>query len=85
VTVGSLSGSTVMGITLFWLLLYGGVVVLSLLPEPYPSPERMLGRLKFVLRGQYDPGLVTEVVAASVVLSGAAAVVGLVGFSRKDV
>jgi hypothetical protein len=85
VTVGSLSGSTVMGITLFWLLLYGGIVVLSLLPEPYPSPERLLGRLKFVLRGEYDPGLVTEVVAAAAVLSGAAAVVGLVGFGRKDV
>jgi ABC-2 type transport system permease protein len=85
VTVGALSNGTVMGITLFWLLLYGGIVLLSLLPDPYPTPDRMLGRLKFVLRGQYDPALVSEVVTASLVLSAAAAVVGLAGFGRKDV
>jgi len=85
VTVGALSNGTVMGITLFWLLLYGGIVLLSLLPDPYPTPDKMLGRLTFVLRGQYDPGLVTEVVTASLVLSAAAAVVGLAGFGRKDV
>jgi hypothetical protein len=85
VTVGALSSGTVIGITLFWLLLYGGMVLLSLLPEPYPTPERMLARLRFVLRGQYDPALVTQVVVAGLALSAAAAVVGLVGFSRKDV
>jgi hypothetical protein len=85
VTIGALSNGTVIGITLFWLALYGGIFLLSLLPEPYPTPDRVLGRLKFVLRGQYDPAVVTQMVAASAVLSGLAAAVGLVGFSRRDV
>jgi hypothetical protein len=85
VTVGALSNGTVLGITIFWLILYGGIVLLSLLPEPYPTPDRMLGRLKFVLRGHYDPDVVGQVVAAALVLSGTAAVVGLAGFGRKDV
>lgn len=85
VTIGALSNGTVMGITMFWLLLYGGIFVLSLLPEPYPTPDRVLGRLKFILRGQYDPALLTQVAVAALALSAMAAVVGLVGFSRKDV
>ena len=85
VTIGALSNGTVIGITLFWLALYGGIFLLSLLPEPYPTPDRVLGRLKFVLRGQYDPAVATQMVAASAVLSGLAAAVGLVGFSRRDV
>ncbi|OWK36602.1 ABC transporter permease [Fimbriiglobus ruber] len=85
VTIGALSNGTVIGITIFWLVIYGGIVVLSLLPEPYPNPDRVLSRLKFVLRGQYDPTLVVQVVAVSAVLSVLAGVVGLSGFSRKDV
>ncbi len=85
VTIGALSNGTVIGITLFWLALYGGLFLLSLLPDPYPTPDRVLGRLKFVLRGQYDPALVSQVVIASAILSGLAAAVGLAGFSRKDV
>ena len=85
VTIGALSSGTVIGITVFWLLLYGGFILLSLLPEPYPTPERMLGRLRFVLRGQYDAGLVGQVAVAGAVLSAAAAAVGVVGFARKDV
>jgi hypothetical protein len=85
VTVGALSNGTVIGITLFWLLLYGGIVVLSFLPEPYPTPDRVLEKLKYVLRGQYDPTEVTRVLIAAGGLSLAAAVVGLVGFGRKDV
>lgn len=85
VTVGALSNGTVMGITLFWLLLSGGMVVLSFLPEPYPTPDRVLEKLKYVLRGQYDPAEVWRVLIAAGGLSLAAAVVGLVGFGRKDV
>jgi ABC-2 type transport system permease protein len=79
VVIGALSNGTVLGITVFWLVLYGAGFLLSLLPEPWPSPDRELGRLKFVLRGQYNEGLLLNVVAASAALSLAAAVVGLVG------
>ena len=79
------SPRTVMGITLFWLLLYGGIVGLSLLPDAYPTPDKLLGRLKFVLRGQYDSEMFSQVMIACGVLSAIAAVIGMVGFSRKDV
>lgn len=85
VTIGALSHSTVIAITLFWLLLYGGFVGLSMLPESYPSPDRLLSRLRFVLRGQYESGLLMQTLIVSGVLSGIAAVVGMVGFGRKDV
>src|SRR5262245_37743442 len=51
VTIGALSNGTMLGITVFWLVLYGSGFLLSLLPEPWPSPERQLTRLKFVLQG----------------------------------
>ncbi len=85
VTIGALSQGTVIGITVFWIGLYGGIVVLSVLPDPYPTPDRILARLKFVLRGQYDPTMVGEVVLAGVVVSLLATAVGMVGFGRKDV
>jgi ABC-2 type transport system permease protein len=85
VTIGALANGTLIGITVFWLVLYGAGFLLSLLPEPWPSPDRELGRLKFVLRGQYNPGLVTDLVLGAVGLSGLAAAVGVVGFNRRDV
>ena len=85
VTVGALTSGTVTGITLFWFLLYGGIVILSLLPEPYPTPDRMLGKLHFILRGEYDPAVLVQVAGITLTLSVVAAAVGLVGFSRKDV
>ena len=85
VAIGALTSSTVLGITLLWVVLYGSGFLLSLLPPPYPAPDRALARLAYILRGQYDAGAVGELVLASVVLSGIAAVVGTLGFSRKDV
>lgn len=85
VTIGALANGTVLGITVFWLVLYGAGFLLSLLPEPWPSPDRELGRLKYVLRGQFNPTVLTNLVLGSVALSGAAAAVGVVGFNRRDV
>lgn len=85
VTIGALTNGTVLGITVFWLVLYGAGFLLSLLPEPYPSPDRELARLKFVLMGQYSGSLLTNLVTGSLVLSGLAAVVGVLGFGRRDV
>ncbi|MDB5306402.1 MAG: family transporter protein [Gemmataceae bacterium] len=85
VTVGALANGTVLGITVFWLVLYGAGFLLSLLPEPYPSPDRELARLKFVLMGHYNGGLLTNLVLGSVVLSGLAAAVGVLGFGKRDV
>jgi hypothetical protein len=85
VVIGALTNGTVLGITVFWLVLYGTGFLLSFLPEPWPSPDRELGRLKFVLQGQFNEKLLTDLVLGSAVLCGLAAVVGLVGFSRRDV
>ncbi len=85
VTIGALANTTVLGITVFWLVLYGSGFLLSLLPEPWPSPERQLARLKFVLQGHYDPAALTQVLTVSAVLCAGAAVVGLVGFGKRDV
>ena len=85
VTIGALTNGTVLGITVFWLLIYGGLLAGSFLPESYPSPQRVLDGLRTVLRGYYNPEAVTRVLVAAAALSGVAAVVGLVGFGRKDV
>ena len=85
VTVGALANSTMLGITVFWLMLYGSGFLLSLMPEPWPSPDRQFARLKFVLQGQYDPAALTQLLAASAGLCAGAAAVGLLGFSRRDV
>lgn len=85
VTVGALSSSTVMGITLFWLIIYGGILILSLLPEPYPTPDRLFARLHLVLQGQYETATLIWLAGISTLLVLGAAGVGLVVFSRKDV
>ena len=85
VTIGALTSGTVLGITIFWLVLYGAGFLLTLLPESYPSPDRELARLKFVLMGQYNTGLLTNLMLGSLVISGVAAAVGLFGFGKRDV
>ena len=42
VTIGALTNGTVMGITLFWVLLYGSIVGVSLLPESHPVVKHLL-------------------------------------------
>ncbi len=85
VTIGALANSTMLGITVFWLVLYGAGFLLSLMPEPWPSPERQLTRLKFVLQGQYNFAALTQLLTVSFVLCAVAATVGLLGFSKRDV
>lgn len=85
VTIGALANSTVLGITLFWIVLYGVGFLLSLLPQSFPSPDRILGRLPTILRGNYDTGMLGDVLLISLGVGLIAGVVGMVGFSRKDV
>ena len=54
VAVGSVSNSTVVGITALWIALYGSGLLMTLLPSTYPTPEKVLSRLPHVLQGQYD-------------------------------
>ena len=85
VTIGALANGTVIAITTFWMIIYGGIIALSLVPKPYPSPERMMDALPFVLRGQYDPAAVVQLAIITGTLCLGAAAVGLIGYARKDV
>lgn len=85
VTIGALTNGTVLGITVFWLVLYGAGFLMTLLPDAYPSPDRELSRLKLVLMGQYNIGSLTNLMLGSLALSAAAAAIGVLGFGQRDV
>lgn len=85
VVIGALTNGPVLGITVFWLVLYGAGFLLTLMPEPWPSPARELARLKFVLRGQFSELVLANLVIGSAVLSAVAGGLGLMGFSKSDV
>jgi ABC-type transport system involved in multi-copper enzyme maturation permease subunit len=85
VTVSAIANSTVVGIAVLWVLLYGGGFALSLLPARYPSPDRALQRLPYVLQGQYDPDALLQLVGWSALASCLTAVVGMAYFARRDV
>lgn len=85
VAVSALSSSTLLGITVLWMILYGTGFALSLLPASYPSPDRALHSLLYTLRGYYDWDEVFQLLTWSGVVSAAVAAVGLVYFARRDV
>ncbi len=85
VAVGALANSTLVGITGLWIFLYGSGLLMTLLPSTYPTPEKALSRLPFVLAGQYHLPALSEWVYGAILANLAAGTVGLVGFARKDV
>jgi ABC-2 type transport system permease protein len=85
VAVSAMANSTVLGIAVLWILLYGAGFVLSLLPAQYPSPDRVLSSLPYVLRGFYDLQALGRLVAWSAGVSCGVATVGLTYFARRDV
>jgi len=85
VTIGAMTNGTVLGITIFWLVLYGAGFLLTFLPDAYPSPDRELAKLKYVLRGEFTGGPLMNLILGSVVASAVAATVGVIGFGRRDV
>jgi hypothetical protein len=85
VTVSALCNSTVLGIALLWVVLYGGGFALSLLPARYPSPDRLLARLPHILRGHYDLEALGQMSAWCLLFSVVVALVGLVHFARRDI
>jgi hypothetical protein len=85
VTASALMNSTMMSIAVLWILLYGGGFALALLPQRYPSPERALQRLPFILQGHYDLQVFGELVGWSVLASCLIAAVGMAYFARRDV
>ena len=85
VTVSAIANSTVLGIAILWAVLCGGGFLLSFLPQRYPSPDRALQRLPYILQGHYDFNSLAQFVGWSIVLSCVTALIGLAYFSRRDV
>lgn len=85
VSVSALANNTVISIAIVWMALYGIGFVLSLLPETYPSPDRALQALPRVLKGFYDTQMVGRLISGALSLSLFVALVGMIGFSRRDV
>jgi len=85
VAASALTNSTVLGMAVLWLVIYGAGIAMSVLPEHYPAPDRALSRLKYVLQGSYNLEALGRLVGWSVMISCSAALVGMLYFSRKDV
>jgi ABC-2 type transport system permease protein len=85
VTASAVTNSTVMGIAVLWILLYGGGFALNWLPADYPSPDRVLKNLQYIIQGQYDLQDLGRLIGFSALLSGVAALFGMLVFSRRDV
>ncbi|MCU0702419.1 MAG: ABC transporter permease [Fimbriiglobus sp.] len=85
VTVGAMSNGTVIGVTLFWLVLFGGLFLLSFLPSPFPSGAGLLAALRTTLRGHFDLVRISQVVGVFTLVAAVGGGVGLMGYSKKDV
>jgi len=85
VTFSAVTNSTVMGITILWVFVYGLGFVLSLLPARFPTPDQALNRLPFMLRGHYDLQYLGTLTVWSAVLSALVAMIGLGYFAQRDV
>ncbi len=85
VTIGALSNGTIIGITLFWIAIFSAMLIISQLPDEYPNLRWMTDGLRNVLRGTYAAADVTQFVVASAVLASIGALIGLIGFARRDV
>jgi ABC-type transport system involved in multi-copper enzyme maturation permease subunit len=85
VTVSAIANSSVLGIAILWSILCAAGFLLRFLPPRYPSPDRTLQRLPYILQGQYDLTSLAQFVGWAILVSCFTAVIGLAYFSRRDV
>jgi ABC-2 type transport system permease protein len=85
VTVSAVCNSTLLGVALLWVILYGGGFALSMLPSIYPSPARLLSSLPHILRGYYDARPWLQLVGWCAGVSSLVALMGMAHFSRRDI
>jgi ABC-2 type transport system permease protein len=85
VTVGALSNGTMIGITIFWIVLFGVLFLLSFLPDSFPTSSTFVANMRSMLRGNYESSRVANVVFLFLVIATVGATIGLLGFGKKDV
>jgi ABC-type transport system involved in multi-copper enzyme maturation permease subunit len=85
VAVSAVANSTLAGIAVLWLLLYGGGMALSLLPSTFPAPERVLHSLPEIVRGRYHLAALGRLIVWCIGVSCVAAAAGMAYFGRRDV
>jgi ABC-2 type transport system permease protein len=85
VMMSALTNSTLLGIAVLWMALYGASFALTLLPAPDLSLERVLARLPYILRGHYDLAALGRLFGWCLVVSVVSATVGMAHFARRDV
>ena len=85
VAVSAMANSTVLGIAVLWVAVYGAGFALSFLAKRVVSPTWLLQVLPNVLHGNFDWHTVGRLAGWSGLTCGVAAVVGMAYFSRRDV
>ncbi len=85
VTVSAIANTTLISIAIGWLVVNAAGFLLTLLPAAYPTPDRVLNNIPYILQGQYDVSAVGRLILASMGLSLVAALIGMFYFSRRDV
>ena len=85
VTVSAVANSTVLGIAVLWIVLYGAGFTLSLLPTRWTSLDWALSNLPHILRGHYDLNVQGRLIGWSALACCVVALLGMLYFSRRDV
>jgi hypothetical protein len=85
VAASAVFSSTLLGIAVLWIAVYGAGYALSLLPLHFPSPYQALNSLPYILRGEYNLYALSRLIGWSAVASCVLALFGLAYFSRRDV
>jgi ABC-2 type transport system permease protein len=85
VTISSLCNSTVLGIALLWMGVYGAGVAMWFLEAGEFNPQRLHRMLPALLAGQFDLLVQIRLIGWCLLIATGAAVVGLLHFARRDV
>ncbi len=85
VAVSALVNSTLVGIAILWPILYGGGLAMAHLPEGFPSIDRTLQTLPWILRGNFHSATLWQMILWCCAVSLGAALVGMIGFAQRDV
>jgi ABC-2 type transport system permease protein len=84
VTVSGMVNSTVLGVAILWVVLYGGGTALTMLPPQFPSPDRAVQNLPHILQGNYQLTALVHLIGWSAFASVLIALFGLYQFSKRD-